>query len=120
LKKTLSSLTELKARTGQISDFVTLHDEILEIEERLQKLGVDLGNFDSENEFCTVKLSLYERAAEKKTGIFQRVKVAFEWSVSQFFRIVLTSLGLAVAIYIILLILDKLQIIATLINNTRE
>ncbi len=46
LEKTLQSLTELKVRVGQISDFVSLHDKILEIEERLQKLGVELGDFD--------------------------------------------------------------------------
>src|SRR5258706_3574898 len=55
LEKTLNSLNELKSRAGAIADYVSLHDKILEIETQLQALGVELGNFDTENEFCTIK-----------------------------------------------------------------
>src|SRR5882757_449953 len=58
LQATLSSLNDLKKKNGAVGDFVTLHDKILEIETQLQILGVDLGNFNTENEFCTLHFSL--------------------------------------------------------------
>ena len=84
LETTLSSLNELKSKGGQISDYVSLHDKILEIETKLQELGVELGDFDTENEFCTVRFSLYEGATEKKVGLFQRVKIALEWTIKYY------------------------------------
>ncbi len=120
LEKTLQSLTELKARVGQISDFVSLHDKILEIEERLQKLGIDLGDFDSENEFCTVKLSLYEGAAEKNITLIQRTKVSLEWTIKYFSVMVLTVFGLLAASFFLVVILDKFKVISTLADKMKE
>jgi hypothetical protein len=81
IEKTLQSLNDLKAKGGQIADFVALNDKILEIEERAQELGVELGNFDTENEFCTIKLSMYEGALEKNISFIHRIKVALEWTI---------------------------------------
>lgn len=58
-------MNDLKAKGGQIADYVALNDRILEVEEKAQELGVELGNFDAENQLCTVKLSMYEGATEK-------------------------------------------------------
>jgi hypothetical protein len=66
LEKNLASLNELKSRGGAIGDYIQLHDKILEIETQLQELGVELGNFDTENEFCTVRFSLYEQSPAAK------------------------------------------------------
>ena len=74
IQQTLQSLNDLKSKSGQISDFVTLNDKILEIQEKLQELGVELGNFDAENEFCTVKFSLYEGATKKPISFIHRLK----------------------------------------------
>jgi len=78
LQATLSSLNDLKKKNGAVGDFVTLHDKILEIETQLQILGVDLGNFNTENEFCTLHFSLLEGSAIRKAGTYQRVKIALE------------------------------------------
>lgn len=111
IEKTLLSLNELKAKGGQIADFVALNDKILEIEEKAQELGVELGNFDAENEFCTVKLSMYEGATEKNISFIHRVKVALEWSIKYFAIIACTVLVLSISIFVLLLIVDKLKII---------
>ncbi|MND87911.1 hypothetical protein D3C80_799200 [compost metagenome] len=116
IEKTLQSLNELKSRGGEITDFIALNDKILETEEKLQELGVELGNFDSENEFCTVKLSLYEGATEKKIGLFHRVKVSLEWTIKYFAIIVFISLVLSLTIFVLLLIADKLKVM-NLLNN---
>jgi hypothetical protein len=120
IEKTLQSLNDLKTKGGQIADFVSLNDKILEIEERAQALGVELGNFDSENEFCTVKLSMYEGATEINISLIHRVKVAFEWAIKYFAIIVLAALVSAATIFIILLIVDKMEIINAVRNKLNE
>ena len=120
IEKTLQSLNELKSKTGQIADFVTLNDKILEVEGRLQSLGVELGNFDSENEFCTVKLSLYEGAAERGVSLIQRLKVAFEWTVKYYAVLVIAALALTVLIFLSLLVIDKLKLINVVTRKLNE
>ncbi len=120
IEKTLQSLNELKAKGGQISDFVALNDKILEIEEKAQELGVELGNFDAENEFCTVKLSMYEGATEKNISFIHRIKVALEWSIKYFAIIALTTLVLSLTIFVLLLIVDKLKIINAINKKLNE
>ena len=110
IAKTLQSLNDLKSKGGAISDFVSLNDKILEIEEKLQALGVELGNFDTENEFCTVKLSLYEGATEKNIPLLRRVKVALEWTIHYFAVMVFSILGMSLGIFVLLLIVDRLKI----------
>lgn len=119
-EKTLQSLLELKSHGGQITDFVSLHDKILEIEEKLQELGVELGNFDTENEFCTVKLSLYEGATTKNISLMQRIKISLEWSIKYFAVIVLAILSLSITIFILLFIIDKLKIMKIITNKLNE
>lgn len=117
LEKTLQSLIELKSRGGQISEFVALQDKILEIEGQLQEFGVELGNFDSENEFCTVKLSLYEGATEKNISFLYRVKVALEWTIKYFAVMIFSILCLSITIFVLLLIIDKLKLISAISNK---
>jgi hypothetical protein len=120
IEKTLQSLNDLKSKTGKISDFVELNDKIMEVEEKLQALGVDLGNFDSENEFCTVKLSLYEGAAERGITFIQRLKVAFEWTVKYYAVLVVSALALTVLIFLLLLVVDKLKLISVVTRKLNE
>lgn len=120
IEKTLQSLNELKTKGGQITDFVTLNDKILEIEARAQELGVELGNFDAENEFCTVKLSIYEGATEKDISFIHRIKVAFEWTVKYFAIIAVTVFISGLTIFVLLLIVDKLKIINGVKNKITE
>ena len=120
IEKTLQSLNDLKTKGGQIADFVALNDKILEIEAKAQELGVELGNFDAENEFCTVKLSMYEGATEKNISFIHRIKVALEWTVKYFAIIVSTILVLALTIFVLLLIVDKLKIINAVKNKLNE
>lgn len=120
ITKTLQSLNELKSKGGQIADFVALNDKILEIEEKLQELGVELGNFDAENEFCTVKLSMYEGETEKNISFIHRIKVALEWTIEYFSLLVFASIGIVMSSFIALLIVDKLKIINTIRNKLNE
>jgi hypothetical protein len=120
IEKTLQSLNELKSKGGQITEFVALNDKILEIEEKAQELGVELGNFDTENEFCTIKLSMYEGENEKNISFIHRVKEALEWTIKYFAIITLTALMLSLTILVLLSIIDKLKVINAIINKLNE
>ncbi|PBJ12776.1 DUF4349 domain-containing protein [Flavobacterium sp. ACN6] len=120
IEKMLQSLLELKSKGGQISDFISLNDKILEVEEQLQGLGVELGNFNTENEFCTVRFSMYEGAAEKSISFVHRIKVALEWSMKYFLLSVVTVLFLSLTLFVLLVIADKLKIISTINKKLNE
>ncbi|WP_315816340.1 hypothetical protein [Paraflavitalea speifideaquila] len=120
MEKTLFSLNELKAKGGVISDYVALHDKILEIETQLQALGVELGNFDTENEFCTVRFSLYEGATEKGIGFLQRLKVALEWTIQFYTILVIGLLGAGIGVLILLIIVEKLNLLKTLSGKSDQ
>jgi hypothetical protein len=120
LQKTLTSLDELKSKPGPITDMIALHDKILEIEGKLQDLGVELGNFDTENEFCTVKLSLYEGATEKKISMMHRVRVALEWTIHYFTYCVFAFLGTLCGAFVFLVIVDKLKVINRIAKKLEE
>lgn len=120
LLKTLESLNELKSKPGPITDLVALHDKILETEGKLQDLGVELGNFDTENEFCTVKLSLYEGATEKKISFIHRVRVALEWTIHFFTYLVFAALGVLCASFVLLVIIDRLKVINRIAKKLEE
>lgn len=120
IENTLQSLNELKSKGGQISDFISLNDKILEVQEKLQELGVELGNFDAENEFCTVRISLYEGATEKSISMIHRVKVALEWTLKYYTFFIFIMLGIALVSFVLLLTVDKLKIINAVRNKLNE
>jgi hypothetical protein len=120
IEKTLQSLNDLKSKGGQITDFVALNDKILEIEEKAQELGVELGNFDTENEFCTIKMSIYEGATEQSVSFIHRVKVALEWTIKYFAVLIVSIFFVVLSIFIILLIADKLNMITAIKNKLDE
>ncbi|MCD8408641.1 DUF4349 domain-containing protein [Tenacibaculum dicentrarchi] len=116
LEKIRNSLIELKSKGGKIEEYMGLENRILEIEQQLQGLGVSLGDFDDENEFCTVQFSLLE-GKEVKIGIMQRVKVALEWTVKIYLRIMTTFFFLTLFAYLILLGIDKLKVFERVVNR---
>ncbi|MFM9947204.1 MAG: DUF4349 domain-containing protein [Saprospiraceae bacterium] len=120
LEKILNSLNELKTRSGAISDHVSLHDKILEIETQLQELGVELGNFDTENEFCTVRFSLYEGATTPKISFMHRLKVALEWTIEYYSILMISLLCMSAFALVLLLLLEKLNILKTIVNKLDE
>jgi uncharacterized protein YfcZ (UPF0381/DUF406 family) len=118
LEKTLLSLNALQKADGVISDYVALHDKILEIETQLQGLGVELGNFDAENEFCTIRFSLFEGAAIKGISFLSRLKTATEWTIQYYSILAVSLVCISLSVFIILLIIDKLKILSTLTKTS--
>ncbi len=117
LEKTKNSLLALKNKGGKIEEFMNLENRILDIERQLQNLGVSLGDFDDENEFCTVKFSLQETKTIS-VSLFHRLKVALEWTVKIYIKLFATLLFITACIYLSLLALEKLKIIQKLISKS--
>jgi hypothetical protein len=104
---TRQSLLEIKRQNGRIDEFINLQNRILEIEKELQGLGVLLGDFAEENEFCTVRFSMVESKVIQVT-LLHRLKVAFEWAI-QYFLLFLCILAAATTFaFFLLLIIDKI------------
>lgn len=116
LEQIRTSLIDLKSKGGKIEEYMGLENRILEIEQELQELGVSLGDFDDENEFCTVQFSLKE-GKEMKISLIQRIKVALEWTVKIYLRIMTTLFFLTLFAYILVLIIEKLKLIEKLLNK---
>jgi hypothetical protein len=95
LETTRDSLRKLRAAGGgNIAELMNLENRLLEIETEIQGTGVKLGDFDAENEFCTVKFSLYESGAARGISLLTRIKVAFEWTV-QYYAVLMFITALA-------------------------
>lgn len=83
LAKTRAALVELKKMTGKVDEFVNLQYKILDIDGQLQALGVQLGDYDELNEFCTVRMTLYEDydIFSYPPQLMRRLMIAFTWTV---------------------------------------
>jgi len=120
LEKIRKSLLELKEQQGKIDEFISLQNRILEIESELQDLGVMLGDFDEENEFCTVKYSLIEGRKPVPVSFLHRIKVAFEWTVQYYLMFLLVVTFATFSAFFILLIVDKLKVLSGILKKLNE
>jgi len=111
LQKTLTSLIEFKSKNGAIDEFMNLENRILEIEQELQALGVNLGDFDKSNEFCTLKFALSENEQPKTVGVSfaHRCKVSFHWTNLTYFGIMIPVFFLLALAWLILVVKEKIQ-----------
>lgn len=116
LEQIRTSLIELKTKGGKIEEYMGLENRILEIEQQLQDLGVSLGDFDNENEFCTVKFSIKE-GKEVNISFIHRVKVALEWTIKMYLRIMVTLFFLSLFAYLVLLVIEKTRLLESIVNK---
>ncbi|HLG17816.1 MAG TPA: DUF4349 domain-containing protein [Blastocatellia bacterium] len=120
LEKTRDALAALKSKGGQIEEFTNLENRILEIEEEIQTTGVKLGDYDAENEFCTVRLTLEEKgAARAGISFLHRVRVALAWTI----RYYLMALGLlffgTLFVLVAVVLLQRLNLIPPAAGQSR-
>src|SRR5688572_12492233 len=86
IEKARDALLNLKGKGGSIAESINLEKEILAVESEIQSMGVRLGEYDQENEFCTVKFGLEEQksVAMGRISPLQRIKVALEWTIKYY------------------------------------
>lgn len=120
LEKIRESLIELKKQSGKIDEFINLQNRILEIEEQLQELGVQLGDFSEENEFCTVRFSLVEGRGPIPISLMHRLKVSFEWTLMYYTLFLVVVALSSFSAFFILLVIDKLKVLSNTIKKLNE
>ena len=64
LEKARARLEALQASNGSVEEGIHVNNRLSEIEGHIQELGVSLGEFDTQNERCMVKLRLQEPDAD--------------------------------------------------------
>lgn len=113
LQKYRESLVSLKAQGGSISDLISLENKILEVDEKIQAFGVQLGDFNQENELCTVKMTLRENmgiAKKNEMSLFMIAKtltLAFAWSVGYYAIFLIMLLLGGICGYVLLIVFEK-------------
>lgn len=121
LINTKESLVALKDKGGSIEELILLENRILDIESQIQTLGVNLGEYDKENEFCTIRFSLTEKFDREQTiPLMQRVKVALEWSIQYYAIFIFILFFISLSVLIIIKILEKLKWIPSAIEKTDD
>lgn len=107
IEKSLNNLNELKSKSGNINEYVSLIEKTMEIEEKLQSLGVELGNFDTENEFCTVKVSLYENGKFNPIRLGKKLLISLLWTFEYFVKILFTLFLIMLSSYVFAYLIEK-------------
>jgi len=117
LEESRQSLISLKSRAGKIDEFINLENKIMEVEKQIQEFGIKLGDYDAENEFCTVKLTLIENMKAVKTSPIRHIKTALEWTI-EYYGILTVILFIGfLTILIIISILEKTKWLGNFIKK---
>jgi hypothetical protein len=110
LEKARDSLAGLKGKGGRIEELINLENRILDVETQIQSTGVKLGEYDLENEFCTVKFGLEEKVAvSTQVPLINRIKVALEWTIKYYLLILVTLFIGSLFILAVVHLLEKLK-----------
>ena len=80
LDKARAALEVLKEQGGSTDERMKVQNRLTEIEQQIQDLAVSLGDFDSQNELCTIKLTLRERTNPLQAGFWTRARLSTEWT----------------------------------------
>lgn len=119
LEKSRDSLADLKSRQGDINEMINLETRILDLEQQIQSLGVNLGDFDAENEFSTVKLNLVEvrKRVRSGPGIGARIFSALLWTLKYYTLLWVGIAGALVSVWIFLKLLGMILGAAKLLDR---
>ncbi len=108
LDKSRKALLEMAGSGGSIDERLKVQAQLTAVEDKIQDLGVSLGDFNAENEFCTVKLTLVESAAPRALSLGVRAFRSFTWAAEYFLFLAAGLLFLAVAAWLGVLALGLL------------
>lgn len=82
LEKTRDGLRALRAPGAPLADLIVLETKILEIEEKIQAAGVDLGDFEEDKALSTIHYTLAEaESAHPALAVLDAALSALAWSV---------------------------------------
>lgn len=102
LERTRASLAALKTKGGSMDEFLKLENRLLEIEEQLRDTGLSIGQFNAENEFCTVQFTLREKEGFTVRKVGHLAVDAFLWALALFAMLLFMGAAGAVALWAVL------------------
>lgn len=109
LDKARTALEELRASGGSTEERVNVQNRLTEIEQQIQDLGVSLGEFDTQNELCTVKLTLQERFKPLPWSFKHRVFEAFLLALGDYAMLGMGFFGFMGALWIGVIFLREVR-----------
>jgi hypothetical protein len=80
LEKARAALELLKEQGGTTDERMKVQNRLTEVEQQIQDLAVSLGDFDRQNELCTVRLTLRERTVPLRAGFWIHARHSTEWT----------------------------------------
>jgi hypothetical protein len=101
LEKAHAGIEMLAPLEGSIDERIHLQEKLTEIDQHMQELAVSLGEFDSQNELCTVKLTLREMPAAASSSWTGRVAAALAWTAIRYAFAGVGFLCLVLALWLI-------------------
>lgn len=121
LEKARTELAKLKSVGGSIEERINLENRLLEIESQVQGTGVKLGEFDAENEFCTVKFGLEELGgAAAGISLLTRLKVALEWTIKYYAVLLVSALVAVLFVWLVVLLLERFKLITKAVEAAKQ
>jgi hypothetical protein len=84
LEKTRQQLDALQAAGGSVDERLKVQNQLSDLEEKIQEMGVSLGEFDATNELCTVKITIAERQVAVRPSEAQRWQRAIAGALPDF------------------------------------
>ena len=105
LDDTKKSLMALKNRNGKIDELINLENRIYEINKEMQGLGLQIGEFESDKDFCTVRITLQETGP--KTSWIYKFLDAMEWAMMKLLLILVIIFFGMLAAWITLQVVAK-------------
>lgn len=109
-----NSLIQLKSKSGKIEELINLEDRILKVEKELQGLGVNLGEFDSENEFSTIKYTLRETkkaVVVSDNNVMVKMAKAIQWALLYYGITIFLFTLFLIGSWIFLKVVNELKIL---------
>lgn len=100
LDKARTALEELRASGGSLDERVTVQNRLTEIEQQIQDLGVSLGEFDTQNELCTVKLSIREKFEAAPWSVGKRAFQALQLALTDYCKLGIGFLGVMAGLWL--------------------
>lgn len=104
LEQARTALAEMRNLNATLNERLSLEARYNEVESQIQDLGVSLGEFDTQNEFYTVKLSMREirTAAKPSTArmVWNSFSGALKWTLEVYFFLSLGLFAFAATIFI--------------------
>ena len=107
LEKARKALEEFRASGGSVDERVKVQNRLTEIEQQIQDLGVSLGDFDTENELCTVRLTLREIAKARPMSLAKRLLLSVEWATTTYLMLAIGFFALVAACWIAVIALRE-------------